>query len=382
MRLEVESRFLRVLQHAEGFPSASFAMALVVAGIGLVFVHSATLGSDEFAGQAAKQAVAIFASAVVAVAIAFVPRTFWLRNAFTLFCIVLLALALLPWFGVTINGARRWYGIGSATVQPTEFAKPILVLALARWLRLRSRGGFVEVVLVPLFLTLLPMYLTVRQPDLGSSLSMLPILFAMSWVAGARALHLVATLGLGLLGLVLVLPFLQGYQLERIAIWLGQNDLTSAELRGAGYQLMQSLIAIGSGGIEGDGLFEGLQNRYDFLPYRSTDFLFAVIAEETGFRGALAVILLYTFFSLTILACAYRLRDRFGRLLAAGVAAYFATHLFIHVGVCTGLLPPTGLPMPLMSYGRSSVASAWLAIGLVGHAAMSRPRDLSDDAIR
>ncbi|MCB9890548.1 MAG: FtsW/RodA/SpoVE family cell cycle protein [Planctomycetes bacterium] len=382
MRLEVESRIARFAGVFVGFPWYVFVLAFVLAGVGFVFVHSATIGSDDFAGQDSKQAMAIVVCGAIAIGLSFVPRAFALSNAFVLFALVLTALALLPWFGVTLNGARRWYGIGSATIQPTEFAKPILVLALARWLRLKSHGGFVDVVLIPLILTLLPMYLTLRQPDLGSALSMLPILFAMSWVAGARPLHLFATIALGALGLVAVLPFLQSYQLERIAIWLGQDHLTPAEWRGPGYQLMQSLIAIGSGGVSGDGLFEGLQNRYDFLPYRSTDFLFAVICEETGFRGAMTVILLYTFFSLSIVACAYRLRDRFGRLLAAGVATYFAAHLFIHVGVCTGLLPPTGLPLPLLSYGRSSVASAWFALALVGHAATAKPRDLSEDAIR
>ena len=210
---------------------------------------------------------------------------------------------------------------------------------------------------------------------------MLPILFGMCWVAGARALHLIAIASLGVLGLFAVLPFLQGYQQERIAIWLAQADLSPAELRGAGYQLTQSLIAIGSGAWSGDGLFEGLQNRYDFLPYRSTDFIFSVVAEETGFRGSIAFIGLYSGFSLAILAYAFRIRDRVGRLLAAGVATYFATHLFIHVGVCIGLLPPTGLPLPLMSYGRSSVASAFCCLALVAHAGTRRSRELSEDAM-
>lgn len=381
MRLEVESRVARYAGVFAGFPFGLWILALVVSGIGVLFIHSATLASEEFHGQSVKQSVAILACATGAIPLAMFSRAWLLRHAFVLFSLAVLALLLLPWFGVTINGARRWYAFGSATIQPTEFAKPLLVLVLARWLRLRSRGGFGEAVFVPILITMLPLCLTLRQPDLGSALSMLPILFAMSWVAGARPLHLVSIAVIGVLGLIAVLPLLQGYQLERIAIWLGQNDLSSAESRGAGYQLVQSLIAIGSGGWAGDGLFEGLQNRYDFLPYRSTDFVFAVIAEETGFRGSLLFVALYSGFSLVILAYAYRIRDRFGRLLAAGVAAYFATHLFIHVGVCTGLLPPTGLPLPLMSYGRSSVAGAWIALALVAHACMRRPRELSEDAV-
>lgn len=380
MRLEIESRAQRVTSVFHGFPFGIFFLALVVSAVGVVFIYSATLSGDEFAGQTVKQCVATSLCALAAVPFAYVSRSWLLDRAGLLFGLALLALFLLPWLGVTINGARRWYAFGSATVQPSEFAKPLLVLMLASWLRLRSRGGLVQVVLLPLGITLLPMFLTLRQPDLGSALSMLPILFAMAWVAGARLRHLLAIAFLGFVFLVLVLPFLQGYQLERIAVWLGQDEMTRAERSGAGYQLLQSLIAIGSGSWGGDGLFEGLQNRYDFLPYRSTDFIFAVIAEETGFRGSIAFLALYTLFSLSILAYAYRIRDRFGRLLAAGISTYFATHLFIHVGVCTGLLPPTGLPLPLMSYGRSSVASAWLALALVAHACVRRPREISEDA--
>ncbi len=379
MRLELESRLGRVLVRAAQFPFAIWTAALVLAGVGVLFIHSATQGG-EFDGQEAKQAVAVLVLCVVAGVAAFLPRARVLRYAGAVYVVVLVALLLIPVFGVTINGARRWFAIGGMTFQPTEFMKPALILVLAHWLRFKSQAGFVDGVGVPMLLTFLPMVIIVRQPDLGSALSLLPVMFVMCYGAGARARTLLLIVFLGGVCLLAVFPFLHAYQKERIFVWLSaQSGMSSAERRAAGYHLYQSLIAVGSGGLFGGGLFEGLQNRFDFLPYRSTDFLFAVVAEETGFVGATTLVVGYLAFCMWILQAAAAIRDRFGRLLATGVAAMFATHLFIHVGVCTGLLPPTGLPLPLLSYGRSSLAGAWMSLGLVAHALVRRQRNLAGD---
>lgn len=379
MRLEVESRVERVAAIFDDFPLVTWLLALVLGGVGVLFVHSATLEVGEFQGQATKQAVAIAILAAVAVPLSFASRRGFLALAGPLYVLVLLALVLVPFLGVTINGARRWFSVGGTTIQPTEFMKPVLVLMLARYLRFRSCAGFWQGVGVPLLLTLAPMWLMVRQPDLGSALSLLPVLFAMCYAGGARPRALIALAVLGLCCLVASYPLLHAYQKERILVWLQQSSMSPADRLGAGYHLWQSLIAVGSGGLTGSGLFEGVQNRYDFLPYRSTDFLFAVVAEETGFLGGSLLVGVYLTFCMVILGSAIRIRDRFGRLLVVGVAALFATHLFIHVGVCTGLLPPTGLPLPLLSYGRSSVAGAFLALALAGHALVARQRNLSGD---
>ena len=379
VRLEVVSRLDRLRGFFAGFPFVEWGLALAIGAIGVVFIHSATLDDENFAGQAPRHAAALVALALLMAPVAYLPRARLLRAAWLVYCGAVVMLALVPVFGVTINGAKRWFRVAGTSIQPTELLKPALILVLARWLRFRSKAGFVESVGVPLALTVVPFLLMVRQPDLGSALSLLPVLLAMCWVSGARARTLIAIAVLGVLCLVAVFPALHGYQKERILVWLAQSEMSQVQRSGAGYHLWQSLVAVGSGGLTGSGLFEGLQNRFDFLQYRSTDFLFAVVAEETGLVGGLTMIAVYLGFCILMLRRAARIRDRFGRLLAAGVAAYFATHLFIHVGVCTGLLAPTGLPLPLLSYGRSSLIGAWAALALFAHASLQRERNLSGD---
>jgi rod shape determining protein RodA len=305
-----------------------------------------------------------------------------LRLAGPLFVFAVLLLVLVLLGGQVRNGARRWLGVGGATVQPSEFVKPALVLFLAWWLRLRTEprlwGNFV----VPIGVTLVPMALMVRQPDLGSALTLMPVALVMCWASGARTWWLLLLLGLAPIGFVLLFPFLHDYQQARVLTWWAGAEMTQQDKLSVGYHLWQSLIAVGAGGVAGDGLFAGLQNQYDFLPYRSTDFLFAVVAEETGFLGGATLVLLFFGMCARVLWLAGRLRDRFARLLAIGAAALLGTQFFVHVGVCIGLLPTTGLPMPLLSYGRSSLTSAWIAVGLVAHALVQRERTLSRDRFR
>lgn len=361
------------------FPIKTFGLAILLSCIGLLFIHSVSFDNEESFGQDRKQALALVLLLAFAVPVAYLRRGRILSAAWPLYLLVLLALFLLPLLGVTINGARRWYRITSMTIQPAEFIKPALVLVLARYLRFKSQGGLVEGVLVPAALTLLPMLLLVRQPDLGSALSLLPVLFAMCYAAGARGRTLLILAVLGIVCLTLLFPFLHDYQKSRILVWLHQDQMSVVQRLGPGYHLVQSLIAVGSGGLTGDGLFEGVQNRFDFLPYRSTDFVFSVLAEETGFLGSSAVLFLYCGLAVFILIQAASIRDRFGRLLATGIGVHFATHLLIHVGVCTGALPTTGLPLPLLSYGRSSVTAAWIALALFAHALLQREHNLAKD---
>lgn len=381
MRLERTRRWQRVREWFDGFPFLVWMWAFLLGGIGVVFIYSATFRIEDRMGMASKQAMVLAILPIVAGLLAFARRRRVLDLAWPAFFVAITALVLLLFYGKTINGARRWFRIGSLSLQPSEFVKPIMILVLARYLRFEVGGRFVKGILVPLGLTMLPMLLMVRQPDLGSALALLPVTFAMAYVAGARGRSLIALAILGFVFLLVLFPFLHDYQKDRILVWWNQGveKPDSMQLLGAGYHLQQSKIAVGSGGLIGDGLFQGLQNRYDYLPYRSTDFLFSVVAEETGFLGSSLLILLYTGFCAWIFKLGSTIRDRFGRLLAVGVGTYFLTHLWIHVGVTTGLLPTTGLPLPLLSFGRSSVSAAWLALGLLGHALLQRERNLSRD---
>ncbi len=371
---------MRFFDRLAGFPLLIWVYALMLCGLGAVFLDSASGASvDGDPGQAVRQVQAVLLSALLAAVLAGIRRRKLLQAAWPLYFAACLALASLPFLGVTLNGARRWFRLGGLTLQPAEFFKPALILVLAHWYRLRSEGGFRSTVLLPLLFTVLPAASIARQPDLGSALSLFPILLVMAWAAGARARHLLLLLGAGILALLAFYPFLHSYQKERILVWLHQGAMTREELKGAGYHLYQSLIAVGGGGWFGAGLRQGPQNVLDYLPYRSTDFLFSVVAEETGILGASAVVFLYLGLGVLLCARAARLGDRFGRLLSAGAGGYFLTHLFLHAGVCTGLLPPTGLPLPFLSYGRSSVAGAWLVLALAGHATWRRVRTVAPD---
>jgi rod shape determining protein RodA len=276
-------------------------------------------------------------------------------------------------------------------VQPAEFAKLAVILALASWLRLRTAARWFDNLWVPVGITALPAILVMRQPDLSSSLVFWPILFAMVYAAGASLRQIAGFAAGGAVVVLLAWLFLlHDYQLERIEAWRGHfawqpelsaaamADATVAErdarreelqrirdaIRGPAYQPWQSLIAIGSGGWTGFGVGAGPQNRYDFLPYRFDDYVFAVVAEETGWLGAVGLLALYATIVVGLFGIALRTRERFGRLVVVGVATYLGTQALVHTAVCTWLVPATGLPMPLVSYGGSGTLTAAVALGL------------------
>lgn len=412
------------------------ACALVLCG--LVFIHSATRFDTDFAGQHLRQALFVAISVGLAGFVLLLPYPRIMRWSWALYGLSLLALVGLRFFGSTINGATRWYRLPGFAVQPSEFAKVAVVLALAAWLRFRDSGRLRDNLLVPLLIAGVPALLVMLQPDLGSSLVFWPVVLAMSFAAGARLRHLLVTIGLGLLVLVLgYFFFLRDYQVRRVEVWMqhfswtenlerlreearvqstgpavgaveqlqagahlalhGGGDLAAAwdasgnraelaaveaDLRDVGYQSWQSLIAIGSGGLSGAGLGRGPQNAYDFLPYRNADYIFAVIAEETGLLGVLLILGLQIGLVVLLLGIAVRSRERYGRLLVVGVAAFVGSQTWMHVAVCVWLVPATGLPMPLISYGGSSTMAAVLALGLALNVSARRQPVVAADAFR
>jgi rod shape determining protein RodA len=363
-------------------------LAMTVAVCGCAFVHSATLEDASFSGLHLKQmlllAIAVGSGGVI-VLIPYLRVGQWTWVLYGLGIAALLGLSVL---GTTINGAQRWYRLPGFTLQPSEFAKLATILALASYLRFRSSMRTLDGLIVPLCITAVPALLVWRQPDLGSALVFGPVMLAMCYAAGAPARGLLTLVALGVVLAGAGYFVLHDYQRDRVDAWLahfqwGEGAEREADvramLRDAGYQPWQALIAIGSGGLDGFGLGSGPQNRYGFLPYRFDDYIFAVVAEETGWLGAAFVLLLQGALIAGLFAIALRTRERFGRLLAIGVAAYFATQTLIHAAVCTWLIPATGLPMPLVSYGGSStVVSVW-GIALVLNAGARREPVLASD---
>ncbi len=376
-------------------------LVLIVAticSISVMFLQSATSTGDEgFRAQPMKQTLFLCISALVGLGIVLVPYARIMRSAWTVYGIVLVALLLLPFFGPLINGARRWYYILGIGVQPSEFAKLAVIMVLASWLRFRNKARTMEGLVIPIVITAVPVLLIFKQPDLGSSLVFWPVLLAMCYVAGTPRKQLGWLFAIGCVGLLVaaltVSDLLHDYQKMRLSVWADhftwtQSDISGVgersreiqtQLRGDAYQPWQSLIAIGSGGWTGFGVGQGPQNQFDFLPYRSVDYIFAVICEEAGLLGALGLMAFQLLLVGTILGIGMRSRERFGRLVAVGVATYLGTQTLLHIAVCVWLVPATGLPMPLVSYGGSSTLVAISAIALVINVGARREPVLSAD---
>ncbi len=295
-------------------------------------------------------------------------RTIW-RFAYPIFACCVLSLVAVLVAGKTGLGAQRWIRVGPVSFQPSEFVKLGLILFLARYFDdRREELDRPRVFLLPAALTLLTTALVLKQPDLGTAILLaLTGLFLMLLV-GLRPRHLVPFVVGGLAAAPLLWVVLKDYQKRRIITFLNPD----LDPLGAGYHVAQSKIAVGSGGLLGKGWLGASQSQLNFLPLNHTDFIFAVQAEQWGFLGSLALLCAYALLVLKALQVARDAKDLFATLLAAGVAGTLLFQVCTNVGMVTGLLPVVGVPLPLMSYGGSSLVTTMLALGLVLNIHMRR----------
>ncbi len=340
------------------------ACALLVLTLGVFFIYSGSyrLSYDTGFKYAERQIVwAIIGMMVGAFFVALGYRKLsYISFPLYLFFILLLLILLIT--ADPRRGARSWLFLWGLTIQPSEFAKIAVVLALAKYLSgdYFSRGSL-NYMLAGLLMTAVPVLLILKQPDLGTAIVLIPIMLAMLVVAGARARYLFYCAIAGILSLPLFWCVLKPYQQLRIKTFLNpQLD----PLR-SGYNAIQSQIAVGSGGLFGQGWLYGTQTHLRFLPERHTDFVFSVLGEEAGFLGCLLLFLLYAVIIFSGLRIASQARDEFGRLVAVGISVLLASHVIINVGMSIGLLPITGIPLPLMSYGGSSLLSIFICLGIL-----------------
>lgn len=283
--------------------------------------------------------------------------------------IVLLGLVLV--LGSERLGAQRWFTIGNFTFQPSEFIKINFILTLANLLG--SKKGRLENIrglFMPIVLLAIPFILVLIQPDLGTALLLIPIFFAMLFVAGARVKHLIVMMVMGLIALPFFWHFLKDYQKARLTVFLNPN----VDPLGAGYTIIQSKIAIGSGGLIGKGWLAGTQNQLNFLPERHTDFIFSVIGEEWGLFGAIILVLLFFLIVRRGFDIAYSTNDMYGKLTAVGIVILLALQVVINISMTIGLMPVVGIPLPLVSYGGSSMLTTFIAIALLLNIGMRRSR--------
>lgn len=370
-----------------------FAWSLLTASallmlVGLAFVHSSTLGDT---ATTAKQMVWFGVGLTAAVALCLVDYHILARWAWIGYWGSILLLLAVMVIGVERNGARRWIDLGPFQLQPSEFAKLAVLFALAQFLsRPIEELRLTNVVFKTLGIVLLPFVLILKEPDLGSSLVLLPMMLAMMFVAGVPPAMLGRIIGVGaIVGGLLVADVLfasekwriiklKDYQRHRLMVYFGKDfapkNATPEQKayfremqRHKGWNVQQALISVGSGGVLGKGWRQGTQNALGYLPRLGAhnDFIFSVIAEESGFLGSIGVVGLYTVVLFSGLMIAGQARDRLGRLLAVGVVTLWFAHVFINVGMNIGLMPVTGIPLPLLSYGGSAAVCALLALGFL-----------------
>ncbi|MDD5019354.1 MAG: rod shape-determining protein RodA [Candidatus Omnitrophica bacterium] len=287
-----------------------------------------------------------------------------------LYVVSLLCLFYVLFSGRAIMGAQRWISLGEFSFQPSELGKFALILTLAAYysikasydLQARPRAlGAGRGILLPLLITLVPTGMVLLQPDLGTAIVYLFIFASVALLAEVRMRYLLSLAAAGLALMPLFWHFLKDYQKSRLMVFLNPNT----DPLGAGYTIIQSKIAIGSGRFFGKGWMSGTQSQLNFLAERHTDFIFSVWGEEWGFFGSFVLVVLYALLIVSILRVAELARDMFGRLLAAGVAALVFFHAFINIAMNIGMCPVVGLPLPFMSYGGSSLVINMAAIGIV-----------------
>ncbi len=353
---------LRSKRFWQNFDWSLLGAALLLSIISLTEIYSSTMNEPSenyFLRQGAWVLVGILAAFIVA-AIDYHALSEHIPWLYILAVGVLVyTLAL----GRAVAGSKSWIVLGPITFQPSEPIKMVVVVALARYLsELRSsRYMTFGQIIKAAFICLLPMSLVALQGDLGTALTYLPLIAIGLFIRGIRPAALVALV----LAFVLVLPaswfFLKDYQKERI-LTFAQPD---RDPLGKGYQVNQSKIAIGSGGLLGKGLFNGTQNQLGFLPTRHTDFIFSVVGEELGFVGVIVTLGLLAFIIFRSVYNAQTARDNLGLFIVMGVVGTYFFHLVVNVGMVIGFMPTTGIPLPFLSYGGSSVLTAFIALGLV-----------------
>jgi rod shape determining protein RodA len=337
-----------------------FTSALLLALLGILGVYSAGLqnpASTAFSRQLLWTGLGLFACFVVFS----IDYHYLVDYAFPLYVLSLLLLIAILVFGREINGSKSWIMFAGFQFQPSELVKVVVILMLTRYLSTLNQTYLRHPQLISLaVITMIPVLLVVMQGDLGTALMYFPILAGMMVISGIRMRLVVVAMAIALCLAPIGWLFLKDYQKQRIRVTF-DPDL---DPKGIGYQTRQSQIAIGSGGLLGTGIGNGMQSQLGFVPEIHTDFIFALLAEEAGLLGACLVLMLYLCVLSRMIRIGEQARDRAGILIVTGIASLIFCHVVVNVGMTVGVLPAIGIPLPLLSYGGSSAISTYVALGL------------------
>lgn len=347
-------------------------LVAVLSLIGLMMMVSA--GGGAWSEFARPQSIKIVMGLGLMACVAVLPMRFMYRYSYAIYGLLLMTLIVVDVAGHIGMGAQRWIRLGGLNIQPSEFMKLAVILALARYYHnvLQDEIGSFKTLVIPLAIIVVPAILILRQPNLGTATITVGVGIVLMFFAGVWLRYFAA----GLVGVAAAAPigwhFLHDYQKRRVLTFLDPEQ----DPLGSGYNILQSQIAIGSGGFWGKGFLNGTQGQLNFLPEKHTDFIFTMFAEEWGFAGGMFLLGIYGLLLISGTVIAAKSRSVYGRLIAAGITAMLFLHIFINIAMVMGLLPVVGLPLPFLSYGGSITIAVLIGMGLLLNAYVHKEKPL------
>ena len=344
--------------------SLDYLLILIVLMIGAISVFAIySTENGNFSYYTKNHLIRLSTFFLMFLTLSFIRTSFWYKNAYSFYLIGLMLLIFVIFFGISASGSKRWINLYVINLQPSELMKIAVIVCFARYYH-RIQSADVEslkFLVQPLILLIIPCYLVITQPDLGTSILIAGSGIIVIWLAGLNIKYFVYSSLLLMVSFPFVISILKPYQKSRILTFFNPDR----DPLGAGYQILQSKIAIGSGGFYGKGFLKGTQSYLEFLPEKHTDFIFTLFSEEFGFLGSTILILLYMLLIFRIIRIGFLTRSFFSRLYCYGFASALFLYIFVNIAMVLGLLPIVGAPLPIMSYGGSSMLSIMLGLSIV-----------------
>ncbi len=344
--------------------SIDYFLIFIVIAIGSISVFAIySTESGEFSYYTKNHLIRLVAFFIMFLFLSFVRINFWYRNAYIFYLLCLISLIVVLLFGITASGSKRWIDLYFLNLQPSELMKISIIVCFARYYH-RIQSSDIQsyrYLLIPIIMLIFPCYLVIMQPDLGTSILIAGSGIFVIWIAGLNIKYFVYSGLLLLVSFPFVVSILKPYQKSRILTFFNPDR----DPLGAGYQIIQSKIAIGSGGFFGKGYLKGTQSYLEFLPEKHTDFIFTLFSEEFGFSGSILLILLYILLISRVISIGFSVRSFFAKLYCFGFASAIFFYVFVNIAMVLGLLPIVGAPLPIMSYGGSSMLSIMLGLSIV-----------------
>ena len=346
---------------------------LILGVISIFAMYSTEQGKFGYYTQSHLYRFSVFFA--VFIIVSFFRIQFWFKSAYFFYFLILILLLVVDFFGISASGSKRWINLFFINLQPSELMKVALIIFLSRYYyKIPSENVTnIKYIITPFFALLIPVFLVISQPDLGTAILIMLGGLAVIWLTGFRIKYILYSFLILVFLLPLGISFLKPYQKSRILSFLNPER----DPLGAGYQIIQSKIAVGSGGIFGKGYLQGSQSYLDYLPEKHTDFIFTLFSEEFGFVGSVLLLFVYMIIIYRIIIIGNRARNNFSRLYCFGFGTAFFIYVVVNMSMVLGLVPIVGAPLPIMSYGGSSMLSIMIGLGIVMSCKIYRQEDIN-----